>query len=1035
MTKRSWNPIAFTPLPVTIIGSLVYAALITALLVVHHVIPSPPSSPTPIAGVNLTEAWQDLQTISTAFRPYNSHHNDKTRDWLLQRIESILQANKEVDNTQITGPISQQILHKSHDPAIIFSDMTSNFTALGWGDLNQPERPRIGVYFEGTNIIVYVRGFEDGDEDWWDTDDLQPEKGGVLINAHYDSVSTGYGATDDGVGVVSILQLIKYFTMPAHTPQRGLIALLNNGEEDFLNGARAFGQHPLSKHVRTFLNLEGAGAGGRATLFRSTDTEVTRAYQRSKHPFGSVISGDAFAKGVIKSETDYVVFKNILGARGLDIAFMEPRARYHTNQDDARHTSIDSLWHMLSASLSTVQALTSDESSEFDVSDDIASSQRGSHAVWFDLFGSAFVCFQLRTLFVLSVTLLVVTPIVVIAISMVLRFSDKDYLFSSTQTLISRDATFVPLHGWRGFFRYPFIVVLPCAATIGLAYLLTKINPFIIYSSPYSVWSMMLSAWFFIAWFVSCVADFWRPSAFHRAYSFLWLFFLSWIVLVADAVIEQREKLGGGYFLVFYFAAISLATFISFLELFGLSRKTEFAEGLVDLTQEQSSTQRLGSDSSERASPPSTEEYLQDATETDTQAEDAVAETTSLLQNTHRTTFARYRHQENHSTESPVLEKQGRKVYTGEQAWSWSLPTWTWFLQFLIIVPVPVILIGQVGLLFTSAVHQTSADGSSPLLPYIGVALFSVLILLPISPFLHRYTYHIPTFLFLVFVGTMIYNLVAFPFSSNHRLKAYFVQNIDLDTGNTTTSLIGIKQPPFLLDAISALPSSNGHEVHCDDSTRRHGLQECSWPGISPKVNSAYPPDSGIPPRFGYNHWVEFNVTRVKKNLTVQNEARISIRGLNTRACRLSFESPISDFQVAGTEDSNRFWRAPTEGIKEIRLWSRQWENTWDVWMKWNMSESRSEQGESSKDGHLSTDSENSGSRLKAEKKKGPENRSQFEGRGTTGLDGKIVCLWSDANQPGVIPALDEMRKYLPVWVAVSKAGDGLVEGEKRFEI
>ncbi|KAI4158950.1 MAG: hypothetical protein LQ342_006983 [Letrouitia transgressa] len=968
MTKRSWNPIAFTPLPVTIISSLVYVALITALLVVHHIIPSAPNNLASINGINLTEAWQDLQTISMTFHPYNSHHNDKIRDWLLQRIESILEANKGVDYTQDTRPILQQTFYKSHDPAIIFSDMTSNFTALGWGNLNQPGRPGIGVYFEGTNIIVYIRGSEDGDEDWWDTDHITPERGRVLINAHYDSVSTGYGATDDGVGVVSILQLIKYFTMPGHKPKRGLVALLNNGEEDFLNGAQAFSQHPLSKHVRTFLNLEGAGAGGRATLFRSTDTEVTRAYQRSKHPFGSVISGDAFAKGIIKSETDYVIFKNILGARGLDIAFMEPRARYHTNQDDARHTSIDSIWHMLSASLPTVQALTSDRSDEFDTKrtpDDIAPSTRGSHAVWFDLFGSVFVCFQLRTLFALSITLLVVTPLVITAISVILRFSDKDYLFSSTQTLISSDAASVPLYGWRGFFRYPLIVVLPSAATLGLAYLLTKINPFIIYSSPYSVWSMMLSAWVFIAWFVSCIADFWRPSAFHRAYSFLWLFVLSWIVLVADAVTEQREKLGGGYFLVFYFAAVSLATFISFLELFGLSRKTEFAEELVDLAQEQSSTQRAGSDSSEHASPPSTEGHLQDATETDTQAEDEVAETTSLLQNTHRTTFARYRHQASHSTESPFLEKQGRKVYTGEQAWSWSLPTWTWFLQFLIVAPVPVILTGQVGLL----------------------------------------------------------------------LKAYFVQRLDLDTGNTTTSLIGIKQPPFLLDAISVLPSSNGHEVNCEDSTRRHGLQECSWPGIAPKVDPASPPDSGIPPRFGYKKWAEFNVTRVKKNLTVQNEARITIRGLNTRACRLNFESPISDFRVAGSGDSDRFRRVPTEGIKEIRLWSRQWDNTWNVWMKWNISESRSKQGEGSSDRHLSANSEDSRSRLRAKKAKAPENKSRFEGRGAKGLDGKIVCLWSDANQPGVIPALDEMWKYLPVWVAVSKAGDGLVEGEKRFMI
>jgi hypothetical protein len=43
--------------------------------------------------------------------------------------------------------------------------------------------------------------------------------------------------------------------------------------------------------------------------------------------------------------------------------------------------------------------------------------------------------------------------------------------------------------------------------------------------------------------------------------------------------------------------------------------------------------------------------------------------------------------------------------------------------------------------------------------------------------------------------------------------------------------------------------------------------------------------------------------------------------------------------------------------------------------------------------------------------------------------------LWSDANESGVIPALDEIRRFLPVWTAVSKLDDGLVVGFKRFKV
>jgi hypothetical protein len=54
---------------------------------------------------------------------------------------------------------------------------------------------------------------------------------------------------------------------------------------------------------------------------------------------------------------------------------------------------------------------------------------------------------------------------------------------------------------------------------------------------------------------------------------------------------------------------------------------------------------------------------------------------------------------------------------------------------------------------------------------------------------------------------------------------------------------------------------------------------------------------------------------------------------------------------------------------------------------------------------------------------------------GDEGMEGKVVCLWSDDNVEGVIPALDEIRRFAPDWSAVSKAQDGLVEGFKRFVV
>ena len=985
------NPIAFAPLPVTVITSLVYAALIISLLVVHHTVPEAGKG---VTGANLTEAWLDLQTLSNGFHPYNSRRNDFVRDWLLARIETIVR-----ENGASTSYSPSEEKGQEGSSVVVFSDITSN---VSFAEGGRGGSPGISIYFEGTNIIVYVRGSEDETGEWYLKNEKPTGKlgkGGVLVNAHYDSVSTGFGATDDGVGVVTILQLIKYFSSSERRPKRGIVALLNNGEEDFLNGAWAFAKHPISRFPHTFLNLEGAGAGGRATLFRSTDAEVTRAYQNSQSPFGSVVSADAFKRGFVRSSTDYEVFKDILGMRGLDVAFMEPRARYHTSQDDARHTSKASLNHMLSAALATLKGLTSDTSSTFDGENPGKgkfASGKGSTGVWFDLFGNAFAIFRLRTLFALSVTLLVVAPLTLIVIGVILYKVDKLYLFSSSKHHHHAEGDdSVAIQGWRGLFRHPIGFLLATAAVIGLAFLVTTANPYIMVSSPYSVWSMMISAWVFVYWTSSSTADFLRPSAFQRTYALFWMFVAGWLVLIATTVTERNQKIAGGYLLFFYFACIYLATTISWLEVFGLSRKSAYADEIEESTPEDNpiARSRPGSISSSRLLAPGAEEEPDDTIEdhaVQNDAEEEATESTSLLGDRRQKTFKRYTspHRPGPTDDVIPASKTNRLIYGSEQPWSHSLPSSLWLLEFLLLAPFPLIIFGQVSLLLTSATFQTPSDGNEPLPIYLLIATLTVLLFAPLSPFLHRYTYHIPTFLLLVFAGTTIYNLTAFPFSVNNRLKLFFLQKVDLDTGINTVSLTGIGSGTYLHEAISSLPSAAGQKLSCISSTRRRDLTECSWNGLPPRVVPSTHPH--IPPEKSYRDWLTFNATRDPDS---KPEARFYVSGLETRACKILFNKPITDFSVNGADNSRRFDKVSGYGSKELRLWSRTWGRGWNVHVKWEA------------DGNVSGD----------------------------GMDGRVVCLWSDANAIGTIPALDEVKRFAPVWVAVSKSQDGLVEGEKAF--
>ncbi|TAQ87593.1 hypothetical protein B7494_g4101 [Chlorociboria aeruginascens] len=957
---RTYNPFLFLPMPVTVLAVVIYFSILIPILVVHETVPPAPSNPTLYRGLNLTSAWLDLNELSNGYHPFISRRNDEVRDWLLRRIANILEENgveyktetiansaraKQTEERSSTfaepvhtphtdnyeGPdLHADIRARSSEPAaIIFNDIASNYTSTAPTNIGVDGR-RLGIstYFEGNNIIVYIRGKDDEEGEWWNSKSESHNKihgrGGVMVNAHFDSVSTGYGATDDGMGVVTTLQLIRYFTTPENKPKKGFVALLNNGEEDGLLGAKAFLPHPLSSFVHTFLNLEGAGAGGRAILFRSTDTEVSRAYGHAKHPFGTVVTADVYSLGFIRSETDFVIWREE-GYRGLDVAFWKPRSKYHTNEDDAKHASVASLWHMLSASVETVKVLTSDTSDTFvgprgDNAPGKVENGKGTVGVWFDLFGRAFAVFELHSLFAWSLSLLIASPLILFLTSYLLIRQDKYFFFAGT---VKPEGESISMNGWRGVFRFPIAFIVSSALTLGGAFLLHKLNPLIIYSSQYSVWAMSLCLYFSVFWFIMAGCNFVRPSALHRAYVFIWLFSLGWLLLIGVTVFEDRFRIGGGYIFVIFETVLFLATFISFCELFALPTKAS----VVQAIQEQHENRE---DFNEISEP-----HFHGTTNVDgnNDHDEQPDETTPLIRGSedgHRTLVGRsfadtYRksmasirgnNRHGHSRESSSGHlHESHKAYGLEQTWSAKLPTWTWTLQFLVIGPFTLVIFAQVGLLVVSAIAQTGADGNALLQPYLLVAIFSILILLPLAPFIHRITHHIPTFLFLIFIGTLIYNLVAFPFSTNNRYKAYFQQTVDLDTGLNRVTLVGIEE--YIRTIISSIPSAAGQTIGCSTNPKvRSGLSFCSWEGLSPKVADNV--RDGIPPEKRFGDWLTYNVTRVSG----KNKATFSISGIETRACVLRFDDPINTFKVQGAAN-NDGEDVPESGSDQIMLWHR----------------------------------------------------------------------------------------------------------------
>jgi hypothetical protein len=485
---------------------------------------------------------------------------------------------------------------------------------------------------------------------------------------------------------------------------------------------------------------------------------------------------------------------------------------------------------------------------------------------------------------------------------------------------------------------------------------------------------MMMSTWISCAWFFSRGASAMRPSALQRIYGLIWLFVGSFILLAFVTVLANNYQLAGGYWALFYFAAVFAALLLSYLELFFAPKKSVYAQ-TFDLIDEdtQSASRPLTGNSAVRS-------------EDRPVADDEATETTSLLRGDQRS-FARARQGSRRGSSAEEDEPRPLDLghpYPGEQEWSGKLPSWIWIVQFLLLVPITVILVGQIALLLTSALYQTPSDGNSSLFIYLSFAALTTLLIAPAGPFAHRITYHIPTFLFLVCVGTVIYNLVAFPFSREHRLKVYFVQQVNLETGANMVSLTGVDG--YVQQIIGQLPSAQGKYVNCStpDVATRKELKKCEWEGLPAKVVAD---TSLFSNKSRTDSWLGYTVTKSNKT----GEATIRVVGQNTRACRVLFDTSIRDLTVAGGGSDPRFKRTGEHGSREVRLWHREWSQPWNLSVSWDAKEKSK-------------------------------------------LSGRVVCLWSDANT-GDIPAFDEVQHYLPTWAIPSKISDGLVEGYKHFEI
>ncbi|GKT94988.1 peptidase family M28 [Colletotrichum tofieldiae] len=375
---------------------------------------------------------------------------------------------------------------------------------------------------------------------------------------------------------------------------------------------------------------------------------------------------------------------------------------------------------------------------------------------------------------------------------------------------------------------------------------------------------MTLSLFFLVFWTISKGASAVRPSALQRGYAHIWLFVLSWAILVVVTAAADRFKIASGYPFAFFHSAVFVSTLISLCDLFALPSKKEFAQHAHD----------------------------------DQETRDNISEVPNS-----DALISHHPHEEDHAaeeaTETTPLRSGGNKEeeqqpYEKEQQWSAKLPSWTWFFQLLLLAPISIIVFLQIALFIVSAINSAAADGNDPLLVYTAIAAFSIIVLLPVTPFIHRASFYLPLFLLLIFFVTLIYNLVAFPFSAENRLKVRFQQTLDLDQKTSIVSITGLEK--YTRKMIAELPSGAGQPVNC---THGAGLSsECHYNGadVMPKLPQVASTLSADLSKDKYANLVTVNISRSNSS----SKLEFCIDAIESKSCTLTFDAPVS-FNVHGS--------------------------------------------------------------------------------------------------------------------------------------
>ena len=242
---------------------------------------------------------------------------------------------------------------------------------------------------------------------------------GVLLVAHYDSrgnikrygeLAKSYGAGDDGYGVATLLELMRYFSERKDALENSVYFLFTDSEEPNMYGSLLESKNTeLMNKVNLVINVEARGMNGAVYMFETSlkNNKVIKLFRKAESPVTYSV-----APAVYSVMTNYTDFTNFLaaGKNGLNFSTLNDINDYHVPSDCYANVNTATVQHYGEQLLPIVEEYVSDavysDMNYFD----------GTHdAVFFNFLPEVFVSYSSVTAVVLAVcVLLALTALIVV---------------------------------------------------------------------------------------------------------------------------------------------------------------------------------------------------------------------------------------------------------------------------------------------------------------------------------------------------------------------------------------------------------------------------------------------------------------------------------------------------------------------------------------------------------------------------------------------------------------------------------------------